>query len=216
MGLFDQIGGALKGAVASELAANGPALLNAALAKTNMGNLQGVVDQLQQGGLGDQVRSWLSDGPNMKVSPEQIQSALGSDQLQQLAAHFGIPIDAVSKLLAEHLPKAMDSSESGRHHSQFLIALPLDETNAGPCGGPHWLTGTLQSMPTREAPVVLAAVARASLWKRTAGSDPCQSRRLPTRQHNGPKAEDWHVGLGVKSGPGASTLLTSSWDQERT
>jgi hypothetical protein len=42
MGLFDQIGGALKGALASELAANGPALLNAALAKTNMGNLQGL------------------------------------------------------------------------------------------------------------------------------------------------------------------------------
>lgn len=112
MGLFDQIGGALKGALASELAANGPALLNAALAKTNMGNLQGVVDQLQQGGLGDQVKSWLGNGPNMKVSPEQIQSALGNNQLQQLAAHFGVPLETVSKLLAEHLPTAVDQASA--------------------------------------------------------------------------------------------------------
>jgi uncharacterized protein YidB (DUF937 family) len=64
--------------------------------------------------LEDQVKSWLGDGSNMKVSPEQIQSALGSDQLQQLAAHFGVPVDAVSKLLAEHLPQAVDqASPSG-------------------------------------------------------------------------------------------------------
>ena len=110
MGLFDQVGGALKGAIASQLAANGPALLNSALAKTNMGNLQGLVEQLQQGGLGDQVRSWLGNGQNMGVSPEQIQSALGNDQLRQLAAHFGIPIEAVSKLLADHLPSAVDQA----------------------------------------------------------------------------------------------------------
>lgn len=110
MGLFDQIGGALKGTLASELAANAPALMNAALAKTDMGNLQGLVDQLRQGGLGDQVKSWLGDGQNIKVSPEQIQSALGNDQIQRLASHFGIPLDAVSKLLAEHLPAAVDQA----------------------------------------------------------------------------------------------------------
>jgi uncharacterized protein YidB (DUF937 family) len=110
VGFFDQIGGALKGALASELAANAPALMNAALAKTDMGDLQGLVDQLRQGGLGDQVKSWLGDGQNIKVSPEQIQSALGNEQLQQLASHFGISLDAVSKLLAEHLPAAVDQA----------------------------------------------------------------------------------------------------------
>lgn len=57
MSILDQIGGALKGVLASELAVNGPAVLNAALAKTNLGNLQGLVEQLRQGGLGDQVES---------------------------------------------------------------------------------------------------------------------------------------------------------------
>ena len=110
MGLFDQIGGALKGVLSSELAANGPALLNAALAKTNMGDLQGLVEQLQQRGLGDQVKSWLGNGQNIGISPEQVQSALGNDQLRQLAAHFGISVDAVSKLLADHLPAAVDQA----------------------------------------------------------------------------------------------------------
>ena len=110
MGLFDRMGGALKGAIESELATNAPGLINAVLAKTNMGDLQGLVAQLQQGGLDQQVKSWLSNGPNMKVTPEQIEAALGNEQLQQIASHLGIPLDGVSKLLAEHLPKAVDQA----------------------------------------------------------------------------------------------------------
>src|SRR5262249_49500525 len=104
MGLLDQLGGSLKDALSSVVAAEKPALISALLAKTNLGNLQGIVDQLQKGGLGDQVKSWLSDGPNMKVTPEQIRAALGSDQVRQLAQQFGVPIDDVLKLLADHLP----------------------------------------------------------------------------------------------------------------
>lgn len=114
MGLFDQLGGSLKGALGSMAAAEAPALISTVLAKTNMGNLQGLVDQLQQGGLGDQVKSWIGNGANMQVTPEQIQSALGNDQLKQLAQHFGVDTDAVAKLLAQHLPAAVDqASPSG-------------------------------------------------------------------------------------------------------
>ncbi len=110
MGLFDQLGGSLKGMLGSIAAAEAPTLIAAALAKTNMGNLQGLVDQLQQGGLGDQVKSWLGNGANLQVTPEQIQSALGSGQLAQLAEKFGVSPDTVSKLLADHLPAAVDQA----------------------------------------------------------------------------------------------------------
>lgn len=110
MGLLDQLGGSLKGVLGSVAAAEAPALISAALAKTNMGNLQGLVAQLQQGGLGDQVKSWLGNGANMQVTPQQIQSALGSDQLKQLAQHFGVDPDAVAKLLADHLPTVVDQA----------------------------------------------------------------------------------------------------------
>jgi uncharacterized protein YidB (DUF937 family) len=106
MGLLDSLGGM----VGQMTSAAAPALISAALAKTNLGDMQGLVTQLQQGGLGDQVKSWLGNGSNMQVTPAQLQAALGSDQVKQLAAHFGIPVDAALKMLAEHLPAAVDQA----------------------------------------------------------------------------------------------------------
>src|SRR5450755_4017192 len=111
MGLFDSgFGGALKGMLGQVEAAAMPALISAALAKTNLGDLQGMVNKLQQGGLSEQVQSWLGNGANMPVSVDQLRSALGNDQVRQLAAHFGIPVDSALKLLAEHLPTAVDQA----------------------------------------------------------------------------------------------------------
>ena len=115
MGLFDK----LSGAIGQVTAAAAPALISAALAKTNLGNLQGVVNQLQQGGLGDQVKSWLGNGANMQVTPEQLKAALGNDQVRQIAEHFGVSVDQALKLLAEHLPATVDqASPNGTLQSQ--------------------------------------------------------------------------------------------------
>jgi uncharacterized protein YidB (DUF937 family) len=106
MGLLDELGGAL----GKMTAAAAPALIAAALAKTNFGNLQGIVNQLQQGGLGDQVKSWLSNGSNLPISPQQLQAALGDEHVRQIAEHFGVPVDQALKLLAEHLPTTVDQA----------------------------------------------------------------------------------------------------------
>jgi uncharacterized protein YidB (DUF937 family) len=110
LGLFDNVGGSLGGMIGQVAAAAAPALISAALAKTNLGNLQGLVNQLQQGGMGDQVKSWLGNGANIQITPDQLRAALGSDQVKQLAAHFGLPADAALKMLAEHLPAAVDQA----------------------------------------------------------------------------------------------------------
>lgn len=110
MGLLDQIGGSLKGVLASVAAGKQPALISALLAKTNLGDLQGLVTQLQQGGLGDQVKSWLSNGPNMNVTPEQLRAALNSDHVKQIAQHFGVPVDDALKMLSEYLPGIVDAA----------------------------------------------------------------------------------------------------------
>jgi uncharacterized protein YidB (DUF937 family) len=116
MGLLDSLG--IKGALGQVEAAAMPALISGVLAKTNLGDLQGIVNQLQAGALGAQVQSWLSNGANLPVSPDQLRSALGSDQLRQLAAQFGVPIDAALKVLSEHLPTAVDqASPNGELHS---------------------------------------------------------------------------------------------------
>jgi uncharacterized protein YidB (DUF937 family) len=110
MGFLDTVGSALKGALGQTEGTTTTALLSAALAKSNLGDLQGLVTQLQQGGLQRQVQSWLGNGANLPVTAQQLQAALGSDQLKQLAGHFGLPIDSVTKLLADHLPTIVDQA----------------------------------------------------------------------------------------------------------
>jgi uncharacterized protein YidB (DUF937 family) len=111
MGIFDNVlGGTLKGVLGQVEAAAVPALISGVLAKTNLGDLQGLVAQLQQGGLNTQVQSWLGSGANLPVSPDQLQAALGSDQVKQLAAHFGVNVDEALQLLAQHLPTAVDQA----------------------------------------------------------------------------------------------------------
>jgi uncharacterized protein YidB (DUF937 family) len=100
----------LKGVLGQTEAAGIPDLISAALAKTNFANLQGLVNQLQQGGLKTQVQSWLGSGTNLPINADQLRAALGSDHVKQLAAQFGIPIDAVLKFLAEHLPSTVDQA----------------------------------------------------------------------------------------------------------
>ena len=84
-----------------------PALLSEGLASTNLGDLQGLVNRLQEGGLGTQVQSWLGGGQNLPITPDLLKGVLADEHVQQLAQHFGIEPDAVLNLLAEHLPTAV-------------------------------------------------------------------------------------------------------------
>src|SRR5262249_60760431 len=117
MGLFDNLGGALKGMLGQVEAGAVPSLINAALAKTNFGDLQGLVNQLQQGGLGPQVQSWLGNGANMSITPDPLRAALGSDQVRQPAGHFGGPgapgPDPLSRALAAGVSQASANRPRG-------------------------------------------------------------------------------------------------------
>ena len=53
------------------------------------GGLSGLLQQLQQGGLGAIVASWLGSGPNQSVSPDQLGSALGPGMVNDLAERTG-------------------------------------------------------------------------------------------------------------------------------
>ena len=110
MELLDSLGGALKGVLGQVEADALPALISAVLAKTNLGDLQGLVNKLQQGGLSDQVQSWLGNGANLPVTVDQLRTALGNEQVQQIARELGLPIDGALKLLAEYLPTTVDQA----------------------------------------------------------------------------------------------------------
>ena len=106
MGLFDQ----LKSAALGAAAAAAPALLSKALQQTKFGSLQGLVDHLRQGGLDQQVQSWLSNGANLPVTADQLRSALGDEHVRQLAQQAGLPVDKLLDLLSRHLPEAVDQA----------------------------------------------------------------------------------------------------------
>jgi len=110
MGLFDELGSGLKSAALGAAAAAAPALLSKLLAQTDLGGLQGLVQRLQQNGLQQEVQSWLGNGANMPVTPDQLRAALGNEHVRQIAQQFGLPVDKVLDLLSQHLPQAVDEA----------------------------------------------------------------------------------------------------------
>lgn len=74
------------------------------------GGIEGVVAELEQTSVGQQVKSWVGTGENLPVSADQIRDALGSQKMKDLAASVGIPPEKVSDLLAQYLPVAVDKA----------------------------------------------------------------------------------------------------------
>jgi uncharacterized protein YidB (DUF937 family) len=111
MGILDSLGNspAFKGILGQIEAAAIPVIMSEVLgAKDGQGGLSAIVAKLQQAGLGDQVKSWIGNGQNLPITAEQLQQALGSDTAKQLAARFNIPLDQLTKVLAQQLPQAVD------------------------------------------------------------------------------------------------------------
>jgi uncharacterized protein YidB (DUF937 family) len=128
MSLLDTILGALAG---KSQTAGGSDLLGGALSAllTQNGGLQGLMSKFTQSGHGDAFSSWVGMGENKPVSPDQIHQALGSDQIQALAAKLGVDPSHASGFLAEYLPKIVDKLtpagqvDAHANHSQGLAAL---------------------------------------------------------------------------------------------
>ena len=72
------------------------------------GGIDGLMGKLREGGLGSQVDSWVSTGPNEPVQPEQLEQALGPDTVQRLSAGSGLNIAQLLPLLAAFLPQIIN------------------------------------------------------------------------------------------------------------
>ena len=96
---------------------------------TQSGGLQGLAGKFSQSGQGDAFSSWVGMGENQPVSGDEIQKALGSDQIRALAARIGVDPALASSFLAEYLPKIIDKlTPAGKvdlnvDHQQGLAAL---------------------------------------------------------------------------------------------
>ncbi len=104
MGMFD---GILGGIVGAEMAT----VVNHLIEKH--GGVSGIVSELQQKGLGDTVKSWVSTGPNQSVTADQLHQALGAGDVAQLAARMGISPQELLAKLTQALPTAIDNLTPG-------------------------------------------------------------------------------------------------------
>jgi uncharacterized protein YidB (DUF937 family) len=99
MGLLD---GLVGGAVGAGLAVAASRIIE------QHGGVQGVINQMQQHGLGETVRSWVSTGPNASMSAEQVHQVFGSGTIEEMAQRAGMSAQELSQRLAQFLPQAVD------------------------------------------------------------------------------------------------------------
>jgi uncharacterized protein YidB (DUF937 family) len=69
-----------------------------------LGGLGGLLNKLEQGGLGDQTKSWVGTGQNQPVSPGQIGQALGPNIIKTLSQMTGVSEDQLTKQLSQGVP----------------------------------------------------------------------------------------------------------------
>lgn len=104
MGLFDDIvGGALGGVFGGEQGAGSLfEIVN------HMGGLDAVMDRLREGGLGDQIGTWIGQGANQHVTPERIRAILGDGMIARAAQAMGLSPERIAQIIAEQLPQLID------------------------------------------------------------------------------------------------------------
>jgi uncharacterized protein YidB (DUF937 family) len=114
---------------ANPVAAANPGLVNALLGllgNQQTGGLQGLVQLFEQQGLGHLISSWIGNGNNLPISPQQVESVLGSGRLAALAQQAGIPPEQASSMLASVLPGLIDHLTPGGTADHGLLAEGMD------------------------------------------------------------------------------------------
>lgn len=105
MGLLDTVLGSLGEQDAQSGHTNLPAALTNLLQN---GGLSGLAGQFQNAGLGHLFESWVGQGANKGIAPQEVRQALGDDKLNGMAAQTGMSRDQLLPMIAKYLPQLID------------------------------------------------------------------------------------------------------------
>jgi uncharacterized protein YidB (DUF937 family) len=116
--LMNLLGGGQQGGMG--MTPQGPGMVGGGMA----GGLGGLISQFQQAGLGHLAQSWVGTGPNQPVSPQQLQSVFGENQVQAMAGQAGMqPHDFLSQL-SQHLPNVVNGmTPNGRLPDEGTVSV---------------------------------------------------------------------------------------------
>ena len=118
---YSQIAAALTKLLApSEAAASaGRAAAPSVGQQSSPGGLDVLLNQFQQNGFGEIIKSWIGTGQNQAISPTQLRQAIGQDTVNDLSRQTGAPQDDLLSQLSKYLPGVIDKlSPNGQLPSQ--------------------------------------------------------------------------------------------------
>lgn len=105
-----------KGMLAKKLGGDNPAIagvLNSLIGGGDSADVGGLVNGLKEKGMGDVAESWLGDGENKEISPDQLKEVLGAEKVSAAAAELGTDEGSLLDSLKDALPQMVDKSSSG-------------------------------------------------------------------------------------------------------
>lgn len=105
MGFFDNITGAMMNKVMGDKA---PMAKMAMELFQQYGGLPGILQTLKEGGLAEQVDSWVGTGANLNVSAQQIGAALGNSVLTGIATKLDMSSEELTAKIAEYIPDVVN------------------------------------------------------------------------------------------------------------
>lgn len=82
--------------------------LLAVMTDQNRGGFAGFLDRFSQAGLGDMAASWIGSGANSDLSDEQVESALGSETITEIANQADVNSTTAKSALAYMIPNVVD------------------------------------------------------------------------------------------------------------
>lgn len=141
MGLLDSVMGAMSGKTGEAGGAAALVGIVGTLIEQN-GGLQGLANKFSQSGAGGAFSSWVGTGQNEPISGNQVQQALGSEQVRALAAKVGVDPEQASQMLAQYLPKVVDKltpqgqiDPNANHQADLTSLIPALLKSFGGSGG---------------------------------------------------------------------------------
>ncbi len=107
-GILDNLTGRMPGNVPDTPQGGNPLLQIALQLLQQGGGLQGLLRQMQQAGLGDQVQSWIGTGQNQPISADALSRIFSQGQLGGIAQQLGMSQQDAAGGLAQALPELVD------------------------------------------------------------------------------------------------------------
>lgn len=98
------------------------------------GGLDGVLDRFRQSGMAEQVESWISTGPNLGITSEQVQEIFGAEAIGGVASKLGVSVGQAGTALAQFIPEMVNRlTPDGRvpENHRDLIAEGLAKVRGG-------------------------------------------------------------------------------------